>query len=132
MTFTVKRYQHLLICELGGNIEGPENNSKVERGCTVYLGGLVIIKRTADDAALVMALARIGIYVFEEVVNPRDAHLQIYQIKRFQVSVSPISGDFSMSYDRGMEEEHDGYEVHISCTKNNKIVTWLLEKHLVQ
>ena len=51
--FTVRRYQHLVIRDLGANIEGPESKSKIERGCTVCLGGLVIITCTAGDAALV-------------------------------------------------------------------------------
>ena len=63
-----------MIRELGANIDGPENISKIERGCSVYLGGLVKITRTAGDAALVMALARTGsLVVFEEVVSPSDA-----------------------------------------------------------
>ena len=74
MTFTVKRHQHLVNCELGANIKGPENNSKIERGCTVYLGGLVIRTRTAGDAALVMVLARTGsLGVFDKVVSLSDA-----------------------------------------------------------
>ena len=74
MAFTVKRYQNLVIRRLGANIEGPENISKIERGCTVYLDSLVIILRTAGDVALVLPLARTGsLVIFEEVVSPSDA-----------------------------------------------------------
>lgn len=62
-----------MICELGANIEGPEANSRIERGCTVYLGGLVLIAHTASDAALVLPLVRIGSHVFEELARPSDA-----------------------------------------------------------
>ena len=63
----------MVICELGANIEGSESDSNIERGCSVYLDGLVIIARTARDADLLLALVRIGSHVFEELVRPSDA-----------------------------------------------------------
>ena len=63
-----------MICALGAKIEGPQNNSKIERGYTVYLGGLVIITHTAGHAALLLPLVGTASpVVFEEVVSPSDA-----------------------------------------------------------
>ena len=70
MAFTVKRYNRLVHCELGANIEAPESNFKTERDRIVYLGGLVIITRTAGDAALLLPLARIGSPVVFEFIMP--------------------------------------------------------------